>query len=78
LTATAATSDASQFQLNVRDEISRSVGYCQGRVSYKLTSHPRSGSASPTVVQYFVEQGVVRVGGPRDVPGQRLQVDAAP
>ena len=36
----------------------------EGGVSYNLTSRPLSGSASPTVVQYFVEQGVVRVGGP--------------
>jgi ATP dependent DNA ligase-like protein len=34
----------------------------EGGVSYNLTSRPLPGSASPTVVQYFVEQGVVRVG----------------
>jgi hypothetical protein len=38
------------------------AGTADAGVSYDLTSHAVSGSSAPTVAQYFVERGVVRVG----------------
>jgi len=48
----------------------------EGGVSYDLTSRPLPGSAAPTVVRYFVEQGIVRVGAP-EAPRVELFKDGA-